>query len=245
MLQWSSAMFHYFSSHTYTSMNFVWSDISVYDQSSAWPICSSCTGVCTHVLTQACTVPWQALPSSISRYPVWQVHCTSPRTIWHFWEQPPLFWLQLPSLERGPACRTKRATGWSGVNKSTLFTEHPAHLEFIPEIHQALEQQVHFSPNNTASSQQNQSEHSRCSAWFGRHAMLPWNLFNNKKENLQGRGGCNALTHDSRDVAVHQFRLRSRWLRYTLSSARCSVRSHTGTDQEHKEGSLRGTKISI
>lgn len=67
----------------------------------------SCIGMCTRVVTQAFIVPWQALPSSIRRYPVWQVHWTSPLAIWHFWEQPPLFWLQLPSLERGPVCRTK------------------------------------------------------------------------------------------------------------------------------------------
>lgn len=66
-----------------------------------------CIGSCTRVFTQACTVPWQALPSSIRRYPVWQVHWTNPLAIWHFWEQPPLFWLQLPSLERGPVCRAK------------------------------------------------------------------------------------------------------------------------------------------
>lgn len=72
--------------------------------------CSSVTLGCVHTLshTQICiVVPWQALPSSISRYPVWQVHWTSPLAIWHFWEQPPLFWLQLPSLDRGPVCRTE------------------------------------------------------------------------------------------------------------------------------------------
>lgn len=30
---------------------------------------------------QACALPWQALPSSIRRYPVWQVQWTRPRAI--------------------------------------------------------------------------------------------------------------------------------------------------------------------
>lgn len=33
---------------------------------------------------------------------MWQVHCTAPRTIWHFWAQPPLFTLQFSAPVRGP-----------------------------------------------------------------------------------------------------------------------------------------------
>lgn len=62
------------------------------------------------------------------------------------------------------------------------------------------------------------------------------------KRRIQGQGLFSVLTHDSRGVAVHQFRLRSRWLHYTLFSDRYSVRCHTGTDQGHKEGSLCGDK---
>lgn len=70
--------------------------------------------------------------------------------------------------------------------------------------------------------------------------MQPYKWFNFKEKDIQGQRVFNVLTHDSRGVAVHLFRLRSRWLRYTLFFDRYSVHSHTGTDQGHKGGSLRG-----
>ncbi len=52
--------------------------------------------------------------------------------------------------------------------------------------------------------------------------------------------GTDVWTHGSHGVGARHFRLRSRWPHYKPSSDRYSVRSHTGTDQEHMEDSLCG-----
>lgn len=83
--------------------------------------------------------PWQVRPSSVSRKPVWQVHCTAPRTIWHFWAQPPLLMLQFSPPVRGPVPAKPEMGVEPGILPETAdLAFHLGHEEQLPGLQASL-----------------------------------------------------------------------------------------------------------
>lgn len=70
---------------------------------------------------------------------MWQVHCTAPRTIWHFWAQPPLLTLQFSSPVRGPAPAKPEMGVEPGILPQTAnLAFHLGHEEQLPGLHTSL-----------------------------------------------------------------------------------------------------------
>lgn len=82
--------------------------------------------------------PWHMCPSSVSRKPVWQVHCTTPRTIWHFWAQPPLLTLQFSSPVRGPVpAKPEMGVEPRILPQTANLAFHLDHEEQLPRPHES------------------------------------------------------------------------------------------------------------
>lgn len=65
---------------------------------------------------------------------MWQVHCTAPRTIWHFWEQPPLLTLQFSSPVRGPVpAKPELGVEPRILPRTANLAFHLDHEEQLPE----------------------------------------------------------------------------------------------------------------
>lgn len=139
---------------------------------------------------------------------MWQVHCTAPRTIWHFWAQPPLLTLQFSSPVRGPVpAKPEMGVEPRILPQTANLAFHLDHEEQLPGL-QESPGRILFEP-------------------YG------WGSATN-----HGPGPPTGDTHGSSAVGFRRCCHRNHWPHCTASSVRCSARSNTGTGPRHTGGFL-------